>query len=265
VKTTLPATPIYTSISIALPPWLQKAPVKISKAFQWSGSDVAQGGKCAVAWCRVAHPQNLGGPGILNLNLMGLTLRLRWLWLSRTDPTRSWAALPINEDAMTTTFFKASIHCAVGNGCWTMLLDRPLARWLMYDLRHAWSISSGGVMSTEMISVGCPNQWCMDSWHCWCPHDPGDGTIFVASTTFGGCPSRAGHWGAGDMALVHVRIVLSKLGLWGHVLRLVRTAGHVSIEVCLSSRWTQVFRLAHPPGPLLDGRMVAMTWTAVRQ
>jgi hypothetical protein len=41
VKTTLSMMPIYTAISISLPP-MQKAPVKIFKAFLWSGSDVVQ-------------------------------------------------------------------------------------------------------------------------------------------------------------------------------------------------------------------------------
>jgi hypothetical protein len=64
-------------------------------AFLWSGTNVVQGGKCAVAWCRVTCPQHLGGLGVLDLILMEQALQLHWLWLSRTDPSRSWAALPI--------------------------------------------------------------------------------------------------------------------------------------------------------------------------
>jgi hypothetical protein len=40
VKITLSAMPIYTAISIHLPPWLQKTLVRISKAFLWLGSEV---------------------------------------------------------------------------------------------------------------------------------------------------------------------------------------------------------------------------------
>jgi hypothetical protein len=40
VKITLSALPIYTAISVHLPPWLQKTLVRISKAFLWSGSVV---------------------------------------------------------------------------------------------------------------------------------------------------------------------------------------------------------------------------------
>jgi hypothetical protein len=48
--------------------------VKIFKALLWSGADVVQGGKCVVAWCRVARLQVLSGLGILDLNLMGRAL-----------------------------------------------------------------------------------------------------------------------------------------------------------------------------------------------
>jgi hypothetical protein len=125
VKTTLSAMPIYTMISISLPPWLQKVLVKIFRAFLWSGTDDVHGGKCVMAWCRVARLHDLGGPGVLDLNLMGRVLQLRWLWLSQTDPSRSWAALPIQEDPITTAFFKASIRCTVGNGHSTSFWTNP--------------------------------------------------------------------------------------------------------------------------------------------
>jgi hypothetical protein len=76
VKTTLSAMPIYMAIRIHLPPCLQKALVTISKAFLWFNTDVVQGGKCVVAWSRVARPQDLGALGVLDLNLMGRALRL---------------------------------------------------------------------------------------------------------------------------------------------------------------------------------------------
>jgi hypothetical protein len=58
---------------------------------------------------------------------MGRALWLRWLWLSRTDPARSWATLPVNEDATTMAFFKASIRCTAGNGHSTSFWTDP---WL---------------------------------------------------------------------------------------------------------------------------------------
>jgi hypothetical protein len=107
---------IYTAINLHFPPWLQKVLVKIFKAFLWSGMETIQGGKCMVAWSRVTRSVTLGGLGVLFLNLMGRALRLRWLWLSRTNNSRTWAALPLHEDDVTRVFFKASICCEVGSG-----------------------------------------------------------------------------------------------------------------------------------------------------
>jgi hypothetical protein len=43
-------------------------------------------------------------------------LRLRWLWLQRTDNSRSWSLLPFSEDASTTAFFQALVKTVIGNG-----------------------------------------------------------------------------------------------------------------------------------------------------
>jgi hypothetical protein len=86
------------------------------KAFLWSRSDDIQGGKCLVAWSRVQSPTHLGGLGVFNLKLMGVALRLRWLWLHRTDNSRSWSALPIQVDHTTQALFKASVKCVLGDG-----------------------------------------------------------------------------------------------------------------------------------------------------
>jgi hypothetical protein len=50
IKMTLSSIPIYTSISVELPPWLLKSLIKLMKAFLWSGFDQVQGGKCLMAW-----------------------------------------------------------------------------------------------------------------------------------------------------------------------------------------------------------------------
>jgi hypothetical protein len=43
-------------------------------------------------------------------------LCLRWLWLQRTDPSRSWSLLSIIEDVSTSAFFQTSIVVILGNG-----------------------------------------------------------------------------------------------------------------------------------------------------
>jgi hypothetical protein len=77
VRSTLSAMSIYTTISLHLLPWLQKALVKVFKAFLWTGTYVVHGGKCMVAWGRVARSTCLSSLGILDLNLMGRALQMR--------------------------------------------------------------------------------------------------------------------------------------------------------------------------------------------
>jgi hypothetical protein len=94
IKSTLAAMLVYLVISIELPLWLLKAFERIMKAFLSMGTDEVKGGKCLVAWSRVQRPLLLGGLSILDFRLLGRALRLRWLWLSKTDPAHSWAAEP---------------------------------------------------------------------------------------------------------------------------------------------------------------------------
>jgi hypothetical protein len=46
IKSTLSAMPIHTAISLTIPRWVQKALVKLMKAFLWCGSESLQNGKC---------------------------------------------------------------------------------------------------------------------------------------------------------------------------------------------------------------------------
>jgi hypothetical protein len=116
IKSTLSAIPIHTCLVLDMPPWFVKALNKIFKAFLWSGTDVVQGGKCAVAWVRVQRPLALGGLGIFDPQRLGISLRAHWLSLQRTDPSRPWAAMPFKADAITLAFFNASVDVALGNG-----------------------------------------------------------------------------------------------------------------------------------------------------
>jgi hypothetical protein len=86
------------------------------KAFLWIGTNVVQGGECLMVWSRVKPPLHLGGLGILDLKLIGMALRLRWLWLLHTNTSRPWAVLPLKEDLATMAFFRASTQIVVGNG-----------------------------------------------------------------------------------------------------------------------------------------------------
>jgi hypothetical protein len=116
IRSTLTAMSIYVAICIGLPPWVIRALEKILKTFLWTGTDVVQGGKCLLAWKRVQRTKHLGGLGVLDLKMFDNALRLRWLWLQRTDNSHSWSLLPFNEDATTRAFFLASVRIELGNG-----------------------------------------------------------------------------------------------------------------------------------------------------
>jgi hypothetical protein len=117
---TLTAIPIYTAISHNLPPWLLKLFIKILRCFLWSGSEAAHGGQCFVAWDKVQWLLALGGLGVIDLKLMGRALWLRLLWHQRTDPSKPWALMKVDEDAIAKAFFRASITVKVENSASTL-------------------------------------------------------------------------------------------------------------------------------------------------
>jgi hypothetical protein len=51
-----------------------------------------------------------------DLKLLGIALRLQWLWLHYTDASRSWSARPLHVDQTTQAFFKALVKCVLGDG-----------------------------------------------------------------------------------------------------------------------------------------------------
>ncbi|GJN27961.1 hypothetical protein PR202_gb16030 [Eleusine coracana subsp. coracana] len=68
--------------------WALKAIDKIRRQYMWHGRKEAKGGHCLVAWGKVCRPLELGGLGISSLKELGWALRMRWLWLERTEPDR---------------------------------------------------------------------------------------------------------------------------------------------------------------------------------
>jgi hypothetical protein len=80
-KVTLSAVPIHISIAVKVSPWIYRAIDKLRRDFIWTGTELASGGKCLVAWAKVKRPIELGGLGIIDLTTLGYVLRLRWEWL----------------------------------------------------------------------------------------------------------------------------------------------------------------------------------------
>lgn len=95
VKAVLTAIPIYVLLAIDVPKWFIKAVDKWRRQFLWDGRKQLNGGNCPVNWQRVTRPQKFGGLGVHDLQALAWTLRMRWLWMKRTDPDRPWAILNV--------------------------------------------------------------------------------------------------------------------------------------------------------------------------
>jgi hypothetical protein len=66
--------------------------------------------------------------GISSLKELCWALRMRWLWLHKTNPQRPWANLPIQVPGKAKAFFSAVLISEVGNGATTLFWTD---RWIM--------------------------------------------------------------------------------------------------------------------------------------
>jgi hypothetical protein len=116
IKSTLLTMLIYSSIAFGWPPLMLKSLRKLMSAFLWSGTNMVQNAKHQVAWSQVQCPLLLGGLGVLDMRLLGVALRVRWLWLLKIDPNWACSSLPRQSDNLSTTLFEASVERLLGNG-----------------------------------------------------------------------------------------------------------------------------------------------------
>jgi hypothetical protein len=89
---------------------------KICRAFLWTGLETVQNGKCLVAWSQVQQLLQLGGPIVLDIHMLSIALHVHWLWLERSKPPKSWAAIKVGTNKVTSAFFGASISLVLSNG-----------------------------------------------------------------------------------------------------------------------------------------------------
>jgi len=82
----------------------------------WKGSLDANGGHYLVSWAKVKRPKNLGGLGVLDLELFSRALRLRWLWFEWTEPDRPWVGTNVPCDEVDKQLFRACTRVSVGDG-----------------------------------------------------------------------------------------------------------------------------------------------------
>ncbi|WVZ55208.1 hypothetical protein U9M48_005900 [Paspalum notatum var. saurae] len=127
VKAVLSSISINIMLAMDLPKWVIKAIDKKKKN--------ANGGNCLFSWDIVQRPIQFGGLGILNLGLVGWALRIRWLWLQKTDSSRPWEGLPLQVPQNAKALFDVAAISLVGNGqsikFWTdrWLQGRTIAEW----------------------------------------------------------------------------------------------------------------------------------------
>lgn len=132
-QTTLSAIPVHISITCCLSAWAVAEIDKRRRAFLWTGTQSASGGKCKIAWPIVCSPKDHGGLGIPDLRVLGLAMRLRWEWRRRTDATSAWALLPSRAEKNIEAMSTASISVRLGDGTsarfWTdsWLPDGPIS------------------------------------------------------------------------------------------------------------------------------------------
>ncbi|KAF8718683.1 hypothetical protein HU200_024983 [Digitaria exilis] len=91
---------------------------KRRRGFLWAGKEMANGGQCQVAWPVVCRPIEYGGLDIQDLQLAAYSLRLRWLWLKRTDANRPWRDLDLSfgKDPLVAAMFQSLVDIHLGDG-----------------------------------------------------------------------------------------------------------------------------------------------------
>jgi hypothetical protein len=88
-----------------------------------------------VGWQRVCRAPELGGLGVHNLEVMGWSLHMRWLWLRKTQPDRYWAGLDFQVHPKASAKFAASIKSVIGDGASTLFwTDRRIQGKSIVDL-----------------------------------------------------------------------------------------------------------------------------------
>ncbi|WVZ94091.1 hypothetical protein U9M48_040028 [Paspalum notatum var. saurae] len=161
VRNVISAIPLHLMTALDLPKWVIKAIDKRRRGFLWSGQERANGGNCLISWENVQRPLQFGGLGILNLETMGWALRIRWLWLQKTNAARPWEGLPVNVPRNAQALFAAAIQVAVGSGEDTLFwTDRKFLAELAPNLVLA--ISKGARKQRTVFQALTNRRWVKD-------------------------------------------------------------------------------------------------------
>lgn len=75
----------------------------------------------------MTRPKELGGLGISDLKSLGWALRVRWLWLKKTEPDKPWASFSLHMSSCVEALFSMAVQTEVGDGTNTLFWKD---RWL---------------------------------------------------------------------------------------------------------------------------------------
>lgn len=124
-------------------------------------------GHCLVNWLSVCRPKSSGGLGILDLCILGVALRLCWMWFLRV-PEKSWCCLPPPFWlCWTGKFFKVAAKFQIGYGRNSFLWEGKWINdiWIEEIAPNLYSIVSLAVISSRLVAVALQNAGCLVG--CW--------------------------------------------------------------------------------------------------
>ena len=100
----------------------------------------------------------------MDLELFGYALRMRWLWLRKTDPNRPWLGLAEEKEPVVEAMFQASIYIELGDGCTTLFWsDRWLQGKSLIDLAPCLCNAGVRIRTRRTVAQALLNgQWIKD-------------------------------------------------------------------------------------------------------
>jgi hypothetical protein len=165
VQLVLTATVIYQMMALDLPKWAIKAIDKIRRGFLWRGRKEANGGHCMVAWGKVTRPKELGGLGISDLQCLNRALRVKWIWLQKTDSSKPWTDLLFQSNRFLDSLCSLAMASIVGDGQSTLFWhDRWLLGQRIADLApHVFSLVPKRLVKRRTVADAlCSSSWIGD-------------------------------------------------------------------------------------------------------
>lgn len=111
---------VIAAMAADIPPWAVKAIDKIGRGFLWGDKKDVKGGHCLVAWPKVRLPKDLGGLCISNIQNLCWALRIRCLWLQKSDPGQPRGVFQLQIHKYVQAFFSMAVVSEVGNGALTL-------------------------------------------------------------------------------------------------------------------------------------------------